>query len=205
MAIIRPKTIGQSLFWAYSNFSMMVASLSHEEQEYQQSDYIIRNRMYYGLLRGKLQIASLVKDEKFKMRTSDRCCYCGETNNLSLEHLIPLKRGGTHDPANLIMACRSCNSSKGVMDYLEWIMIKKNEFPHLGILRRYFKITIDFCVQHDLMDLPLDSIATIDPPLPFAIELISDLTLVIQQIGRDEKVHQTEDDSQLTLFGDMNL
>ena len=30
----------------------------------------------------------------------------------TIEHLIPLKRGGTHDPENLRVWCRSCNSSK---------------------------------------------------------------------------------------------
>lgn len=31
----------------------------------------------------------------------------------SLDHLVPLSRGGTHDPANVRLAHLSCNSSKG--------------------------------------------------------------------------------------------
>ena len=29
-----------------------------------------------------------------------------------MEHKLPLCRGGLHDPSNLAMACKSCNSSK---------------------------------------------------------------------------------------------
>jgi 5-methylcytosine-specific restriction endonuclease McrA len=136
MPTVKPKTIGQSLYWAYANYAMACASVRHEKPGFQQIDFIVRNKTYYGLLRGTLQLGSFLKDEGYKMATSDHCCYCGDTNNLSIEHLIPRKRGGKHDPENLVMACRSCNSSKGSMDYLEWLA--KNEGSiRWGLLRRY--------------------------------------------------------------------
>ncbi len=42
----------------------------------------------------------------------NRCIYCKSTENLTVEHMIPLSRGGTNWPANLAPACRSCNCSK---------------------------------------------------------------------------------------------
>lgn len=52
----------------------------------------------------------------------DKCCiYCGATGDLMLDHLIPLTRGGPHAQDNLAVARRSCNSSKGIRTYSEFI------------------------------------------------------------------------------------
>jgi len=43
----------------------------------------------------------------------NRCYYCGCDGKMTIEHRIPLSRGGTHYPANIVPACKSCNCSKG--------------------------------------------------------------------------------------------
>lgn len=48
------------------------------------------------------------------------CFYCGQTKNQSLDHVIPVSRGGTHSIGNLVTACRSCNSSKRDRTIMEW-------------------------------------------------------------------------------------
>lgn len=40
------------------------------------------------------------------------CVYCGTTERLTIDHMIPLSRGGTDDIENIVPACRSCNSKK---------------------------------------------------------------------------------------------
>ena len=45
-----------------------------------------------------------------------RCVYCSAILGLeitTLDHVFPLSRGGTHDPGNLVAACRQCNQLKG--------------------------------------------------------------------------------------------
>lgn len=49
----------------------------------------------------------------------NRCVYCGEDAN-SIDHRIPLSRGGSHWPANLVPACRSCNSKKNAKTQSEY-------------------------------------------------------------------------------------
>lgn len=39
---------------------------------------------------------------------------------ITVDHVVPVTRGGTEDLANLVWACRSCNSSKGDMPLAEW-------------------------------------------------------------------------------------
>lgn len=41
------------------------------------------------------------------------CVYCGATERLSIDHIIPVTACGSDDPENLVCACRSCNASKG--------------------------------------------------------------------------------------------
>lgn len=46
----------------------------------------------------------------------DQCSYCCmsvERSDRTMDHCVPLVRGGLHDPANLVMACSRCNSRKG--------------------------------------------------------------------------------------------
>jgi 5-methylcytosine-specific restriction endonuclease McrA len=44
----------------------------------------------------------------------NRCAYCLKSGvTLTRDHVQPLVHGGSHDPSNIIPACRSCNSRKG--------------------------------------------------------------------------------------------
>jgi 5-methylcytosine-specific restriction endonuclease McrA len=49
-----------------------------------------------------------------------RCAYCGENKPLEPDHLIPVIRGGGRTMANIVLACDSCNSSKGTKAFEEW-------------------------------------------------------------------------------------
>lgn len=51
----------------------------------------------------------------------DPCVYCGSTENIEIDHIVPLSRGGTHTPENLAPACRPCNRSKGAKLLSEWL------------------------------------------------------------------------------------
>ena len=53
------------------------------------------------------------------VRLGKRCIYCGEMA-ASIDHLLPLVRGGTNYEGNLVPACRSCNSAKGPRTVTEW-------------------------------------------------------------------------------------
>lgn len=51
-----------------------------------------------------------------------RCWYCQSDcrANYHIEHRIPLSRGGSNDPGNLVVACPKCNLSKGNKLPHEW-------------------------------------------------------------------------------------
>lgn len=41
-----------------------------------------------------------------------KCWYCKQDATLTLDHLIPLARGGRHAIGNIVAACQPCNSAK---------------------------------------------------------------------------------------------
>lgn len=49
-----------------------------------------------------------------------QCAYCGSTESLEQEHVIPVSRGGHYTPDNIIPACRSCNASKNNKIMQDW-------------------------------------------------------------------------------------
>lgn len=48
------------------------------------------------------------------------CAYCGNRNDLTLDHIIPQAKGGEDHLSNVICACRSCNLDKGHKNWKEW-------------------------------------------------------------------------------------
>lgn len=58
--------------------------------------------------------------ESIKLYFNYECCYCGDKNKLTQDHLIPLSKGGEYTKNNIIPACPSCNCSKNDKDFFEW-------------------------------------------------------------------------------------
>ncbi|HEY3497681.1 MAG TPA: HNH endonuclease signature motif containing protein [Polyangiaceae bacterium] len=48
------------------------------------------------------------------------CAYCGKPCDPTVDHVVPLVRGGVHEASNVVPACLSCNSSKGSKLLSEW-------------------------------------------------------------------------------------
>lgn len=46
-------------------------------------------------------------------RDGFRCQYCGSTKQLTLDHVIPVSRGGTNSWENVVTSCAPCNVRKG--------------------------------------------------------------------------------------------
>lgn len=65
-------------------------------------------------------------------RDSFRCRYCGRSPQdgavLTLEHLVPISRGGTWDVSNLLTACHECNQGKSndILTIIEQELLKSS-------------------------------------------------------------------------------
>ena len=51
------------------------------------------------------------------------CYYCGRKvgrQNLTMDHIVPLSRGGKSKKGNVVPACKECNNKKKYMLPIEW-------------------------------------------------------------------------------------
>lgn len=62
---------------------------------------------------------------RLRARFAGLCAYCRESPGSTLDHVVPLDRGGSHSIGNLLPACRPCNSSKHTKFLFEWIIWKQ--------------------------------------------------------------------------------
>ncbi len=57
------------------------------------------------------------------------CYYCRQLvgrENLTMDHVVPLIRGGKSRKGNLVAACKECNSKKKYLLPLEWEVYLKD-------------------------------------------------------------------------------
>lgn len=66
----------------------------------------------------------LILPKELRRLYSNPCSFCGSTEKQSLDHRIPLSRGGRHSIGNLMTLCFSCNSSKNARYLIEWRQAK---------------------------------------------------------------------------------
>lgn len=62
------------------------------------------------------------------LKQDNTCVGCNTSFDLikpTLDHIIPISKGGPHSQANTQFLCRPCNSSKGTKSMQEFMMLKK--------------------------------------------------------------------------------
>ena len=76
----------------------------HRFNNYDDQPFIIRRE-----LQGKrdMLLAALIKRDGYF------CRHCGAVDDLTIDHIKPVMKGGKNKLSNLQLLCRSCNSKKG--------------------------------------------------------------------------------------------
>lgn len=64
-------------------------------------------------------IYKISKKELLKLSKTP-CFYCGSKEQLTVDHVIAIARGGTDSIGNLVSACKRCNSRKRQLTIMEW-------------------------------------------------------------------------------------
>ncbi len=60
--------------------------------------------------------------EYFEILYGDPCAYCGSTEKITIDHVVPVINGGDGSWENLTAACSKCNSKKHAKPLLEWLL-----------------------------------------------------------------------------------
>lgn len=54
------------------------------------------------------------------------CAYCRRTDlPLTMDHLVPISKGGPHTQSNVVPACKSCNSKKGAKSLFAMLKVEQ--------------------------------------------------------------------------------
>lgn len=169
MAKQKIETVRDLIYYSYANLAMAHTVVDKRQEKYGMFNFMIRAKLFKGLKDGTMNMRSIFDDEKIKLQTGQICNYCGSTDKLSLDHIFPQKLGGKDDAENLIFACKSCNSSKGKKDLMEWMACRGGFLP-LMIIRRYLKLTFKYCTENGLIDKQISELTGLE--LPFRIDFL---------------------------------
>lgn len=72
-------------------------------------------------------------------KCGNACVYCGSTEDLTMDHIVPTRRGGLNEEENLQVACRVCNADKRHMTHEEYL----NWNGRVTLLKRHQKTEAD--------------------------------------------------------------
>lgn len=78
------------------------------------------SRSYASRRRGAEGKYSVADYLKIKNRQGGLCAYCQDNKANSIDHIVPLSRGGSNYIGNILPVCGYCNSSKGAKTLYEW-------------------------------------------------------------------------------------
>ena len=165
--------LAELLYASYSGLQMMAFAFKKNFGKYNRECYAIRATLIKKYRAGEMHIGDLYENNIRQMMSAhDTCWYCGrpvaECGALTADHIFPRAKGGTNVSDNLILVCRSCNSSKGTKDLLQWFY-EHGEFPPMRVLAHYLKLVNQYAIDHALLDRSLEDLAALDLPFDFRL------------------------------------
>lgn len=125
------KTIQDEIHYEYSKLISRAAYNTLERA-------FITDR-YFKLRSGEIKISDTIREWEREQILPKECVFCGSKDNLSTDHLIPKNRGGDNSSDNLVLSCRSCNSSRGDKGVFEWLGLKRKDDLHRLVAGKYLK------------------------------------------------------------------
>lgn len=87
-----------------------------------------------AIVRKSQRVVSGANQQKIWFRDGFQCLYCGQSApdvQVTVDHFVPVERGGEDNPGNYVTSCRRCNKNKGNKDPEEYC--KKYNLDYRGI------------------------------------------------------------------------
>ena len=88
---------------------------------------------------GIISISDTIREWEREQELPRECVYCRAKEDLTTDHLIPTNRGGDDSADNLVLACKSCNTSRGDKGIFEWLGLERKDKLHRLVAGKYLK------------------------------------------------------------------
>ena len=106
----------------------------------------------------------LTPDDVRRILAIGVCAYCGTTEKLGIDHVIPMSSGGPNTPENIVACCVPCNSAKGRASHIgAWsnqyeacVLCGTTDYKHAGrgLCRRCYTSVRRANPSSDFQDIP---------------------------------------------------
>ena len=138
------KTVEDLIYWQY-------AKIISESAGFGKGNYRFIMDRFKKLQAGEIEWSSSIREWIRERENPDICIYCGSNEKLTVDHMIPLSRGGPDHPDNAVWVCGRCNSSKGDKRLYEYFSLeKRNQIPRIAE-GKYLKLLYEELGNRDLL------------------------------------------------------
>ncbi len=164
------KTFGDFLHYAYANMQMLIMAISTGREKFDRTCFMVRSKAFKSYRTKQWHIQDLHINNVWKMMNGEYCWYClskFQKQELTIEHIFPRSKGGSNDIDNIVLVCKSCNSSKQALDVLEWFIDTKKEWPKPYVFAYYLKLVYLYAVRNNLLDLTSEEIDQLALPFKY--------------------------------------
>ena len=94
------------------------------------SDWINIQKDDKHIARERAKAKALRKSQWWQNKLNEGIChYCGKQfprDELTMDHIVPVARGGTSTKGNVVPCCKQCNSDKKYLTPVEMLLRKKS-------------------------------------------------------------------------------
>lgn len=126
------KTVRQVIYYQYAKIISSSSGLG-------KTNYGMVMSKWKQLCSGEINWSSSVREWLKEKEEPNKCIYCGEEKDLTIEHILPRICGGEDVLENVIMVCKSCNSAKGGKRLYEWRGIDEKDHYNRIAEGKYLK------------------------------------------------------------------
>jgi hypothetical protein len=127
------KTVEDLIFWQYAK---IISESAHQGK----TNYGFIMSKFKKLHSGEIHWSTSIREYIKERENQDHCIYCGGTDRLTLDHILPKSRGGVDSSDNAVWVCQRCNSSKGSKRLYEWKGLKNKDNYHRIAEGKYLKL-----------------------------------------------------------------
>lgn len=120
------KSIRDLIYWQYAKIIAESAGAGKRKYGF------VMDR-FQKMINGDISWSTTIREYVKEREQTNMCIYCGAKEDLTLDHILPLSRGGPDSPDNAIWVCQHCNSSKGDQRLYEWFGLgRRYDIPRIA-------------------------------------------------------------------------